>query len=95
MDIYHDELECMMYDWGWVLSVRMMVQKGYAMTLEELRFLKQTVLQMFPTVLYNPYVMKREEKSDDIMKFLLRTELTEKIVQEMNQTLAISGEILS
>lgn len=95
MDIYHDELECMMYDWGWVLSVRMMVQKEYAMTLEELRFLKQTVLQMFPSVLYNPYVMKREEKSDDIMKFLLRTELTEKIVQEMNQTLAISGEILS
>lgn len=95
MDIYHDELECMMYDWGWVLSIRMMIQKGYVLTLEELQVLKQTILQIFPYVLQNPYVMKREEKWDDIMKFLLRTELTEKIVQEMNQILAISGETLS
>lgn len=87
MEIYHEELECMMYDWGFGLSIRMMLQKGYILTLEELQLLKKMLLKIFPSVLHNSYVTARKEEWDDIMKCLLSTDLTEEIVEHANQAM--------
>lgn len=87
LTVYPEELECMMYDWGFSLSIRMMVQKGYLLTLEELQMLKKIMLACFPQVLKNPYVAAREEKWDGIMKYILETELTDRISQQVNTEL--------
>lgn len=87
MEIYHSELECMMYDWGFSLSIQMMVKKGYRLTLEEVQILKKIVLNMFPKILQNPYVTAREDGWDKIMKYILGIELTEEIVRNVNRSM--------
>lgn len=87
LQIYPAELECMMYDWGFSLSIQMMVKKGYRLTMEELQTLKKITLKMFPMILNNPYVTAREDEWDKIMKYILGIELTEKIVIYVNELL--------
>lgn len=87
METYHDELECMMYDWGFALSIRMMMQKGYILTREELQLLKELLLGMFPLALQNPYVAAREDEWDIIMKYVLAAEITEETARYVNQSL--------
>lgn len=87
METYHEELECMMYDWGFALSIRMIIQKGYRLALDELRLLKNMLLKIFPSVLQNSYVVAREDEWDKIMKYILGTEPTEDIVMHLNQSL--------
>lgn len=88
LTVYPEELACMMYDWGFGLSVRMMLQKGYVLTLEELQMLKKVLFGCFPQILQNPYVAAREGKWDSAIQYVLRTELTEGIVEQANAELA-------
>ncbi len=87
MEIYHDELECMMYDWGLGLSIQMMLRKGYMLAVEHLQLLKEITLKVTPQVLQNPYVAARESEWDKVLQALLKTELTEEIAGQMNQLL--------
>lgn len=87
MATYRDELEYMMYDWGLGLSIQMMLQKGYILTVEELQLLKEITLKVVPQILQNAYVIARESEWDKVMKYLLRTELTEEIAEQTNQSL--------
>ena len=88
LTVYPEELACMMYDWGFGLSVRMMLQKGYVLTLEELQMLKKVLFGCFPQILENPYVAARAGKWDSAIQYVLRTELTEGIVEQANAELA-------
>lgn len=83
MEIYRDELECMMYDWGLSLSIQMMLRKGYMLAVEELQLLKEIILKVAPKILQNPYVVARESEWDKVMKYLLKTELTEEIAESV------------
>lgn len=83
LEIYHDELECMMYDWGLGLSMQMMLRKGYTPVLEDLQLLKEITLKTAPRLLQNPYVAARDSEWDRILNCILRTELTEEIVQSI------------
>lgn len=85
--VYSKELECMMYDWGFGLSIRMILQKGYVLTLEELQMLKKVLLGIFPHILDNPYVAAKDTEWDSVLQYILRTELTDRIVGQMNAEL--------
>lgn len=87
METYGEELECMMYDWGFSLSIRMMVQKGYILTVEELELLKKMLMKMFPGVLQNTYVAAKMDEWDKIMKYVLAAELTDEVVEGINRLL--------
>lgn len=84
---YRDELECMFYDWGFGLSISMLIQKGYTLTTEEMIFLKDMLLHLFPDILQNAYVVKKEEELDVILKTILKVELTDDNVWGLNQAL--------
>lgn len=81
------ELECMFYDWGFGLSISMLIQKGYTLTAEEMSFLKDMLLHLFPDILQNKYVMEKEEEFDRILKTILKVELTPGNVWGLNQAL--------
>ena len=81
------ELECMFYDWGFGLSISMLIQKGYTLTAEEMSFLKDMLLHLFPDILQNKYVMEKEEEFDRILKTILKVELKPGNVWGLNQAL--------
>ncbi len=81
------EVECMFYDWGFGLSISMLIQKGYTLTAEEMSFLKDMLLHLFPDILQNKYVMEKEEEFDRILKTILKVELTPGNVWGLNQAL--------
>ena len=84
---YYDELECMFYDWGYGLSMRMLLQKGYTLTKDEMQFFKEVMLRLFPDIRKNPYVRKRENDWDTILQTILETELTDENVQGLNRVM--------
>ncbi|MCM1156652.1 MAG: glycosyltransferase [Roseburia sp.] len=84
---YRKELECMFYDWGFGLSVSMLIQKGYMLAAEEMNFLKDMLLNLFPDILHNSYVMEKTEGLDMILKTILEVELTEGNVKGLNHAL--------
>lgn len=84
---YYEELECMFYDWGFGLSIRMLLQKGYTISKEEMQFFKEVMLRTFPTIQKNPYVRKRKNGWDTILQAILETELTDESVQGLERGL--------
>lgn len=84
---YHAELECMFYDWGFGLSIRMLLQKGYTLTKAEMQLFKEVTLRLFPNILENPYVKEKEEGWNAILQTILKTQLTEETVQGFNKVL--------
>ena len=84
---YHDELECMFFDWGYGMTIRMLVQKGYLLTGEELEFLKTMLLNLFPNVQQNPYIQQKEEKWDLLLKEILQMEFTGETIKVLNYTM--------
>lgn len=84
---YYAELECMFYDWGFGLSIRMLLQKGYTLTKEEMQFFKEVMLRTFPNIKKNPYIIKRNNGWDTILQTVLETELTQENVQELNRVM--------
>lgn len=84
LEPYHKELECMFFEWGFGMSIRMLVARGYMLTKEELNLFKENTLQLFPEVLHNPYVITKDEGWNLLMKGLLEMELTDENVPELN-----------
>ncbi|MCI9464250.1 MAG: glycosyltransferase [Lachnospiraceae bacterium] len=82
---YYPELECMFYDWGFGLSIRMLLQKGYTLTRDEMQFFKEVMLRLFPNIKRNPYIRTRNNDWDMILHTVLETELTQENVQEFNR----------
>lgn len=76
---YEKELECMFYDWGFGMSISMMLRKGYLLNAEEITLLREMLLRLFPDVLKNPYIVEKEDEWDIILKRILeqKTELTQ------------------
>lgn len=84
---YHNELECVFYEWGFGLSIRMLIARDYVLTAQELNLFKKITLQLFPGVLQNPYVIKKTDGWNMLLQALLEMELTEENTPELNRLL--------
>lgn len=60
-------------------------EKRHVLTKEELNLFKENTLQLFPEILQNPYVVKKEDGWNMLMKGLLEMELTDGNVPELNR----------
>lgn len=89
---YEKELECMFYEWGFGLSISLMLYKGYLLNAEEIRFFKKILFRMFPNVLKNPYVVEKEDKWNIILIRILeqKTELTQDDINGFQQELIVA-----
>lgn len=84
LEKYYSELEYMMYGWGFKTGMRMLSARGYALSVDELNAYKQAVLERFPHVLKNAYVVKETDGWSMLMQALLEMELTEENVPKLN-----------
>lgn len=84
---YYDELEYLFWNWGFGLSVRMTIQKGYVITGEELRQLIDTLAEMFPDVVKNKYLQADQGTWSSLMLTVLNMEITDESVRVINDIL--------
>lgn len=86
---YEKELEYMFYEWGFGLSISMMLYKGYLLNAKEITILKEILFRMFPDILNNPYVVEKKDKWNIILKRILeqKTELTQDDINGLHQEL--------
>lgn len=84
---YYEELEYLFFTHGLGLSIRMALQKGYWLTREELMFLTEMTLKIFPDVRKNRYVERHKSIWYRLMLTLLNMEITDESVQTINEIL--------
>lgn len=84
---YHDEMEYLFYDWGYVLSVRMLLLRGYTISAEEMGFFVQELLMLFPDVRKNQYLQASQEPLFHLLKTVLDMELTQESMRTMHEVL--------
>lgn len=76
---YLQELEYLFFDWGFGLSIKMIIQKGYILTKEELRFLVDMTLRVFPNIRENQYIKNNKSRKEwyELLLILLNIEITD------------------
>ena len=84
---YFSELEYLFMSWGFGLSIRMALQKGYVLTKDELRFLIDMVAEMFPNVRKNKYIKENQSAWDSLMLTVLDMEIPDESVKVINDIL--------
>ncbi|MCM1388212.1 MAG: glycosyltransferase family 2 protein [Bacillus sp. (in: Bacteria)] len=82
---YYKELEYMFYGWGFRMSIRMLIAKGYTISEEELNFFKKIAFQLFPNIRNNSYVVEGTDGWNMLILALLEMELTKENVPELNR----------
>ncbi|MBO5474591.1 MAG: glycosyltransferase family 2 protein [Lachnospiraceae bacterium] len=89
MQIYNEELEFLFLVWGMGLSIRMIVQKGYVLMKEELQFLVNMILQIFPNIRENKYILNNNGQKGwyQLLVTLLNIEITDESIKVVNQVL--------
>lgn len=84
---YYEEFEYLFYNWGYWLSVRMILGRGYTITLKEIDFLVGELLNLFPDVRENRYLKTTTDGFALLLKTVLDMELTQESVRVMNEIL--------
>lgn len=85
---YPEEFEYLFFGWGFSLSIKMALQKGYILTKEELKYLVDMIIILFPNVRSNKYIQKtRGIPWNDLLLTLLNIEITEESAQVANEIL--------
>lgn len=84
---YYDELEFMFYNWGYVLSVRMLLLRGYTISVEEMKFFVEELLTLFPDIRKNKYLEAATEPLFLLLKTVLDMELTQDSVRIIHEVL--------
>lgn len=79
---YYEELSCLFFMQGFVLSIRMVLQKGYLLAKEELTFLVNMVNRLIPDIRSNRYLRDNEEMW---MTGLLDIEITNENIDRLNR----------
>ena len=77
----------MFYEWGFGLSIRMLIERDYVLTVQELNMFKKITLQLFPYVMQNSYVIKKTDGWNMLLQALLEMGLTEENTPEFNRLL--------
>lgn len=83
---YPEEFEYLFFGWGFSLSIQMALQKGYILTKEELKYLVDMIIILFPNVRSNKYIQERAGRIswNDLLLTLLNIEITEESAQVAN-----------
>lgn len=86
---YYEEAEGLFFNWGFGLSIKMMLQRGYVLTKEEFTFLVNMTVGLFPSVRENNYVVRMAEQSlwYRFLLTLLDLEFTDESAQAANRIL--------
>lgn len=89
LEKYYDELEYLFVTWGFGLSIRMAIQKGYVLTKEELKPLIDMVLKWFPHARDNCYIKRSYDVNVwvKMIMTLLDMEITDESVKVINEIL--------
>ena len=86
---YYQELEYVFFRWGLGLSIRMLLHKGYFLTKEELQFMVDMTLQLFPDIRQNKYIKHDGDlgSRDRLLLQLLNMEITDESAKVANEVL--------
>ena len=86
---YYEEMEFLFFNWGYSLSIKMLLQRGYVLTREEIDFLINMTLTLFPNVRENRYAKNIAEGSfwHHLLLKLLDIRLTDESAQLTNALL--------
>lgn len=84
---YYDEISYLFFREGYTGSIHMFACKGFTLKIEELSFMINVVLKLFPDILENPYIIKEENPFREYFKKLLTQDITEEKVMEINKLL--------
>ena len=87
LEKYYSELEYLFMKWAFGLSIRMALRKGYVLTKEELIFLIDVVMRMFPDGKNNIYLKKEQGGWDSLVLTVLDMEITDESVKVINDVL--------
>lgn len=87
LEMYYSELEYLFIRWAFGLSIRMVLQKGYILTKEELIFLIDMLMRMFPNGRKNMYLKEEQDGWDSLMLTVLDMEITDESVKVINDIL--------
>ena len=86
---YGLEIEYLFARWYLALTLQMCVQRGHTIQTEELQILQDTVLQIFPNALANPYLKQKNQRDtwNDFILKILDLEISEESVKVVNTLL--------
>lgn len=87
LQIYFPEIELLFFEWGFGVSIRMAIQKGYVLMKEELLFLTNMVSKMVPNIRKNKYLNEEQRSWRSLMITLLDLEITDESVAVINAIL--------
>ena len=89
LEKYSAELEYMFWIWGITLTVRILLQKGYVLQIEELDFLKHMALARCPNIRNNIYLSKREATWNRMLLEILDMEFTKESIICFNRNVLL------
>lgn len=84
---YYHEMSYMFFRWACELSVKMLLQKGYTLTVEETRLFVGETLKRFPDIRENPYMQMEHKGFTLLMAKVLDMEITKESVSVIEQVL--------
>lgn len=86
---YAEELEYLFFVWAFGLSIRMVLQKGYTLTKNELQVLIDMVEQRIPNIRKNKYLEKNKNSNVwyQLLLTVLDMEITEESIKVINEIL--------
>lgn len=92
---YYDEISYLFFKEGYTGSIHLLAVKGYALQLEDVNLMINTVLKLFPDILKNPYLVKEENEFRMFYREVLAEGITEEKIMEINEIHRnlINGEV--
>lgn len=82
---YYAEMEYLFFRWGFGLSIRLALQKGYVLSTEEVLFLTDMTTQLFPDISCNKYLRNHKNTWDSLLLKLLQLENINESVTWVNE----------
>lgn len=84
---YYDEIGYLFFREAYTGSILMLTCKRFTLKIEEMNFMINSVLELFPDILENPYLIKEENAFRAYFRDILTLEITEEVVQVINNVL--------
>lgn len=87
MHKYYAEISYLFFHEGYVGTIHMLAVKGYPLSVKELKVMKNVLLQLFPDIPENPYLLKEADPLRAFFRDILPVEITEEKVMAINEIL--------
>ena len=84
---YYNEIGYLFFREAYTGTIHLLAYKRYTLKIEEINFMINAVLKLFPDILQNPYLLKEDNMFRIFFRNLLTQEITEKKVEEINRRL--------